>query len=192
MGYKRNGGTQASRSLMIKGRNEMNIQNIHRAATPAFIGLAALLSLGASQPAHAQIQVEVNREPVEFMGAQPEQIRGRVFIPLRDVAEALDAEVRWDPATQSVFGSRGRRLFKLPIGKRNAIINGERVRLDAPAQVVNGTTIVPLRFVAEALGAEVTWRPARQLVAINLPERGQGGDRRNPDRRKEYRPQHAE
>jgi hypothetical protein len=130
------------------------------------LALAALL-LCAAGPAGAQIQVEVNRRPVAFTGAQPARVGGRVLIPLRAVVEALGAEVRWEAATQTVRGGRGERQFSLSIGSRSASVNGAPVTLDVPAQLMGGTTMVPLRFVAEALGAEVQWNAAAQQVVIN-------------------------
>lgn len=134
----------------------------------AAIGAAALLTVGAAGPAAAQIGVDVNGRAVSFTDAQPMQMNGRVFIPLRNVAESLGATVRWDAATKTVYGSRDGRSFTLPIGARTAFVQGESMALDVPAQIVYGQTMVPLRFVGEALGAEVAWHPADRRVAVSL------------------------
>jgi hypothetical protein len=123
--------------------------------------------IAVAVPASAQIQVEVNARPVQFGAVQPARVNGRVLIPLRAVVESLGAEVKWEPATQTVRGKKGDREFSLQINSREAMLNGRPVTLDAPAQMISGTTMVPLRFVAEALGAEVEWNAARQLVVIN-------------------------
>lgn len=47
----------------------------------------------------------------------------------------------------------------LTIGSTTAIVDGREVELDVPPQIVNGRTLVPLRFVAEALGCRVDWEP---------------------------------
>lgn len=134
--------------------------------SPRLLGLAAMLSVGVVLPAAAEIGVEVNGRPVAFGAVAPQRIGGRVLIPLRAVVEALGAEVKWNAATQTVHGSKGEREFSLPIGSRTASVNGMSVNLDVPAQMVSGTTMVPLRFVAEALGAEVEWNAAAQRVVI--------------------------
>lgn len=131
-------------------------------------GILALAAAASGPAAAAAIGVEVNGQPVSFHGAQPQQIGGRVFIPLRSVAETLGAQIRWDAATRTAHGSRDGRSFALPLGSRTAFVDGRTLRLDAPARISGGQTIVPLRFVAEALGADVAWRPNLQLVAINL------------------------
>jgi hypothetical protein len=146
----------------------MRSRNFRRGVMPALLGIAALLLL-TGQPALAQIRVDVNGQPVAFREARPVMMQGRVFIPLRDVAESLDAHVTWDPVTRTVQGSRNDRSFTLPVGSRTAWVQGNPVTLDAPARIMAGRTMVPIRFAAEALGAEVAWHPAEQRVAITMP-----------------------
>jgi hypothetical protein len=54
-----------------------------------------------------------------------------------------------------------------------AWVNGEEVALEAPPVLRGGRTLVPIRFIAESLGAEVEWDAARRAVVITagpLPE----------------------
>jgi copper amine oxidase-like protein len=133
-------------------------------------GLAALLLLIPLSPAAAQIQVRVNGDRVRFPAAQPVRSGGRVLIPLRAVVESLGAQVDWDPATQTITGRKGERNFTLQVGSHEASVDGRTMFLDALPQIVQGTTMVPLRFVAEALGAEVEWNAAAARVSIRAPE----------------------
>lgn len=126
----------------------------------------------AALPAWAEIQVQVNGKDVQFGAVQPARIQGRVLIPLRAVVESLGAEVKWDGATQTVRGFKGEKEFQLQINSRYAQVNGKPITLEVPAQMMSGTTMVPLRFVAEALGAEVEWNAAAQQVVINSGEGG--------------------
>jgi hypothetical protein len=144
----------------------MRTLRLNRAAVPA--ALSALAALTLATAASAAIQVDVNGQPVRFGAVQPTSIGGRVFIPLRAVAESMKADVRWDASTQTVLGGREGRNFTLPIGARTANVDGRPVSLDAPARLMYGTTMVPLRFVAEALGAKVDWNNAAQRVSVNL------------------------
>jgi hypothetical protein len=146
-------------------------------ATALAVCAAGALSLAVIAPASARIQVDVNERTVAFRDVQPQEINGRVFIPLRDVAEALNAEVSWNNASQTVNGERAGKTFAIPIGSHNANVNGRSVNVDQPARLIHGRTLVPLRFAAEALGAEVAWHPADQRVAISLAGSGEpGGD----------------
>lgn len=49
-------------------------------------------------------------------------------------------------------------------------VNGKQVECDTPAQIINGRTMVPVRFVVEALGAEVNWLPNNNRVIITTKE----------------------
>lgn len=115
----------------------------------------------------AQIQVQVDGNAVYFPNAQPQYINGRVLVPLRGVFEQLGANVRWDQADQRVSATRGTTDVELRIGSRRASVNGSTVDLDVPPMVLNGSTMVPIRFVSEALGAQVGWVDAQQLVKIS-------------------------
>ena len=84
---------------------------------------------------------------------------GRTMVPLRLVAEALGAEVGWIDASRTVTVNGN--------GANLALIIGTPLPGDMGTPVLsNGRTFVPLRFVAEALGAEVAWDSVTQTVTI--------------------------
>jgi hypothetical protein len=60
--------------------------------------------------------------------------------------------------------------IKLTIGASDAIVNGSKVKLDVPAQIVKGSTVVPLRFVTESLGCALGWEPKAQIITITYPK----------------------
>lgn len=103
---------------------------------------------------------------MQFTGVQPQVVNGRVLIPSRGVLEQMGAYVGWDAATRAVIAQRGDKDVSLPIGSRTATVNGQLVTLDVPAMIISGTTMVPLRFLSEALGAGVVWDNATRTVAI--------------------------
>ena len=57
-------------------------------------------------------------------------------------------------------------MIELPIKAEYAKVNGKDVPLDVPAQILNGRTMVPIRFIAEALGCEVEWLEKERTVVI--------------------------
>ena len=91
---------------------------------------------------------------------------GRVLVPIRGVFEALGADVRYDERNRSIRATRGSDDIRLQIGDREARVNGSVQMLDVPARIMNGSTFVPLRFVSEALGADVRWNDNQQLVTV--------------------------
>lgn len=80
-------------------------------------------------------------------------VSGRTLVPLRSIFEALGARVNY--AGGRIEGQKGDRLVQLTLGSAAASVNGVPVTLDVPARLVGTATYVPLRFVAEALGARV-------------------------------------
>lgn len=129
--------------------------------------IAAGLFLVASSPALAGIRVQLNGQEVAF-DVPPRIDNGRTLVPLRAIFEALGAEVNWDGQARKVIATRGATVISLPVGASTASINGKPVNLEVPARIVDGRTLVPLRFVSEALGAQVSWDGATQTVSIHL------------------------
>lgn len=153
------------------------------------LGIGALLLLSAGNVTAQRINVTVNGSPVEFAGLGPLQVQGRTLVPVRGVLEKLGAKVAWVPSTRSVIASTGSMDIELHLGDRQATVNGKSVTLDVPAQEIEGSTMVPLRFLGEALGGVVKWDDATRTVTIvtngdtdsegpNPP----GRDRQNGDR----------
>jgi len=146
-------------------------------------GLAAVLFVIGSVAAYAKpIDVRVNGNMVNFGAVGPREMSGRVMVPLRGVLEKMGAYVSWDSATQTVFAERGDMSMTLPIGSYTAKVNGRNVNLDVPATTFAGTTMVPLRFVSEALGADVRWDAPTQTVFIDTGAQTSVGSTTIPSR----------
>lgn len=101
------------------------------------------------------------------MSVSPVIIEGRTLIPLRAIFEHLDAAVDWDNNTRTATVILGDRIVKLQIGSKIANVNGMDVLLDTPAIVLDGSTMVPVRFIVESLGAKVDWNNGSRTVIIN-------------------------
>ncbi|CAN7535827.1 stalk domain-containing protein [Paenibacillus sp. LjRoot56] len=90
------------------------------------------------------------------------------FIPLRGVFEAMGAKVIWEGTRQEVTIVKGSKTIVLPIGKKQALVNGTWQALsNAPFISAEGSTYVPLRFATEALGAQVAWESDKWTAVIN-------------------------
>lgn len=126
----------------------------------------ALVALCAGSASAQGINVTVNGRFVAFPGQPPVQRFGTVLVPLRGVFEELGASVQYEPATKTILAVKGPTTVSLRLGQAQALVNGESRALSVPAQAVSGTTLVPLRFVSEALGAQVKWEPATRTVRI--------------------------
>ena len=139
-----------------------------RNALRLLLAVALLCGLLPLQPAGAA----VNQVTVMYNGARldfdvPAQlVGGRVMVPLRGIFEAMGATVDWDGATQTATAVRGDTTVVLTVGSLRPTINGLVVLLDVPAQIVNGRTLAPLRFVGEAFGGVVAWNAATKTATI--------------------------
>jgi hypothetical protein len=151
----------------------------------ALVGAAALASTARAQPA----QIYLNGRPLET-SVQPMNRNGRLLVPLRDIFEALGARVRYNDATQEIRARRDDTRVEMRLGSRRAEVNDRVVLLDVPARSYYGHTMVPLRFVSEALGANVRYNAEEYRVSI-FDRRGHeefyGHDRRDGDMRPEHR-----
>ncbi|WP_342543832.1 copper amine oxidase N-terminal domain-containing protein [Lysinibacillus sp. FSL K6-4013] len=84
-------------------------------------------------------------------------IDNRTLVPLRSIFEELGATVIWNQNTKTISATKDTTNISLKLGTKTAVINGQAVSIDVPAQIRNGTTLLPLRFISEALGANVKW-----------------------------------
>ncbi|NQX48470.1 copper amine oxidase N-terminal domain-containing protein [Paenibacillus tritici] len=99
----------------------------------------------------------------------PVMVKGRTMVPLRAIFEAFNADIKWNQKTQTVTAYKDDTTVVLKIGSKIATINNKAVSLDVPGQNLKGRTMVPTRFVSEALGREVGWNKEAQLVTITTP-----------------------
>lgn len=95
----------------------------------------------------------------------PELRGGRVMVPFRTIFEALGAQVSWD-GKDTVTAKRGDLTVGLQIESQTAYRNDEAVTLDQAPVLSNGRTLVPLRFVSEAMGARVSYDGGSMTVTI--------------------------
>jgi hypothetical protein len=99
----------------------------------------------------------------------PYIVEGRTMVPMRAILEALGATVTWDERTQTATASNGTHRLQVTIGSRDAIIDGNKVKMDVPAQIIEDRTFLPLRFTAAALGAAVDWDRTTYTATIAQP-----------------------
>lgn len=119
-----------------------------------------------------EITVLYNNKKVVF-DQPPVAESGRTLVPFRAVFEAMGADVDWIGESRTAVGVRGNTIIALQLGNNIANVNNKKITLDVPANAINGRTLVPLRFVAESLGALVDWDGNTRTVTIDeLTEEG--------------------
>jgi len=91
---------------------------------------------------------------------------GRTMVPIRAIVEAKGGSVAWTPEHSMIdLMSHGNHV-RMWLGERGVWVNGSTNEMDVVPQVVNDRTLIPLRFVAEFLGAQVEWIGSQQMVVI--------------------------
>lgn len=90
----------------------------------------------------------------------------RTLVPLRFVSETLGAEVKWETGWNYCYVVKGDKEIKITFNSADIEVNGQVVTYDAPVEVVQDRTMVPIRFISEELGYDVKWNQANQLVII--------------------------
>lgn len=114
------------------------------------------------------INVVVNGKPVSFPDARAYiSQENRTMVPVRFISEQLGAQVNWQGSNHSVDIKYGSKNISLPVNKNLAYVDGRQLDLDAPAVIKDNRTMVPLRFISEALGARVLWSSAASTVRIS-------------------------
>ncbi|MDO4540379.1 MAG: copper amine oxidase N-terminal domain-containing protein, partial [Syntrophomonadaceae bacterium] len=106
---------------------------------------------------------ELVTEPAPYI------VNDRTLVPMRAIFEALDATVTWDETERSVTAVRDTDTILLYIGSTTAYVNEAAVILEAAPEIDAATwrTMVPLRFVSEALGCDVDWKAETLTVIID-------------------------
>jgi hypothetical protein len=133
-----------------------------------FLALAAFVPLVRAQgtPSQRPISVTVNGKLVTTPLVAPMMVDGRVLVPLRGVLEEFDVEIEWRAEEKTVVARGHGRTVTVPVGGTHGFVNGQPVPLDVSARIVNGRTLVPLRFIAEGLTAYVRWDEPNRTVIV--------------------------
>ncbi len=110
---------------------------------------------------------------IQVMDIAPVIVESRTLLPIRFVVEPLGGTISWNEPEQKVTIIRGTTTIELWIGNNMATINGVLVMIDPNNANVKpfiidppGRTMLPLRFISEALGCTVLWDEPTQTVTI--------------------------
>ena len=137
--------------------------------TPSFI-IPATPTAQPTTPAPAQnnaITVAINGTAVNFTDQQPTIIDGRTLVPVRGVFEDLGFNVSWNEQARQVTLSRANDTIVITIGSAAFTANGASHTLDVPAQIIGGSTMIPLRAVLESVGYGLVWDENTRTISIS-------------------------
>jgi hypothetical protein len=127
-------------------------------------GAARVARFAIGSPTYTVNDVEYEMDVAPYISG------GRTYLAVRYVSIALgvaEENIGWDPATETVTLARGSHTLMLRIGSTVMYVDGRPVEMDVAPEVVEpGRTMLPARWIAEALGGQVEWDEATQTVTI--------------------------
>lgn len=109
----------------------------------------------------------VKKEIDPGRGTKPQLYNNRTILPIKTLIEAIGGTVGWDGAEQKVTVQLGSKKIELWINKKIIKVNGEEKEIDVAPQIINSRTMVPIRFISENLGLNVTWDEKTKKITIN-------------------------
>lgn len=105
---------------------------------------------------------------------------GRTLVPIRAIFENMGMAVDWDENERTVNANGNGNAISLKIDETSATVNGETLYMDVPPRIIEGRTLVPLRFVSESVGAKVLWDEEKRIVNIYKSIKSDDKERRFP------------
>lgn len=93
--------------------------------------------------------------------------KGTTMVPLRAISENLGAQVDWNSETKGITITKNGSKVELTVGNQIGRINGTAKSIAVAPAIVDGSTMVPLRFIGEALSCQVGWEAETKVVTVN-------------------------
>ncbi|MEJ8555371.1 copper amine oxidase N-terminal domain-containing protein [Tepidibacter sp. Z1-5] len=116
-----------------------------------------------------EIKVQLNGEIVSFDVA-PQVINGTTFLPARSIVEKLGGTIEYVADTKTVTVKKDGTTVTLQVDNKSAKVekNGEvkEITLNESPKIINGVTLVPVRFLSEALDTKVGWDEFKRTVVV--------------------------
>lgn len=115
------------------------------------------------------VRVKLDGQLLNF-DTKPMIVENRTLVPFRVILEALGSEVGWNGDTKTVTAKKEDSIIKLQIGSIDAYLNQQNIKLDVSPIITDGRTLIPIRFISEALGCTVDWEGDTRTVIITSPD----------------------
>lgn len=152
-----------------------------RVVLSLMIAMFLFASVSSASPAEAQFKLGVGKYSINGYikdDVAPYVKNGRMYLPMRYVAYAVgigDNSIQWDAEKNTAYFAKpdptGQlKIVAVTIGQNYIMVGNEKKSIDAPAELKNGRTMLPLRAVAEAFGCEVKWDPESKIATVVVPE----------------------
>ncbi len=118
----------------------------------------------------SEVSVSLNGNIIDFPNQQPTVVDGRTLIPLRGVFDKMGYSIDWDNDTKTATLEKDGKRISVQIGENKIYIDGSPMEIDVPAQLINGSTMLPMRAITDASGTELLWDNDNKIATIIAPE----------------------
>ena len=135
-------GNETAETLLIKKVNEKKIT----------------LQIGSNLASVGSETIELEAPPVIE--------KGFTLVPLRFISEAFGASVDWNDALKVITINYRTLTIQLQVDSNVVLVGTEFKKLDVPPKIINGRTLVPIRFISETFGATVDWDGTTKTITI--------------------------
>jgi hypothetical protein len=112
------------------------------------------------------VEIDPGRDTVPIIS------NGSTLCPIRAIIEAIGGSIAWDGSEQKTTLTLKTLKLELWINKKTAKVNGVSKNLSIAPQIINGRTMLPLRFVSEELGCNVLWDATDKIITIEYSLKG--------------------
>ncbi|GGA03306.1 hypothetical protein GCM10008018_56590 [Paenibacillus marchantiophytorum] len=100
--------------------------------------------------------IEVNGSILD-LDVPPVLVEGSTLVPLRSILESLGLHLEWNSETKTIKATKDGTNMVLQVDNPVATVNGKSVTLAVSPKIINGATLVPIRFISESVGAQVDY-----------------------------------
>jgi len=118
------------------------------------------------------------KEITAGQNVQVQNVNSTVMVPLRMIAENLGYKVDWDQKSQKVTIVQQGKTLQLIVNQKSASVDEKTVVLTTAPLLKDNTTLVPIRFISEQFGLDVSWDNSNKVVSlvtpVAVPDNGNG------------------
>lgn len=161
---------------LASGTNTITIQVTNKAGDTVTVKKTVIYGSATTPTSKLTIVLKIGDPYMTVNGAKkeidpgrttaPVIVKGRTLLPIRALIETMGGSVAWNDTARAVTIKLKTTTIVLTIDKKQATVNGKAKDMDVAPQIINGRTMVPLRFVTEQLGCQVVWNADTKTVTI--------------------------
>lgn len=115
-----------------------------------------ITSANAAKDSDIPVDIEINGSYIQCDTSSYIQ-NGCTFSPLRTLSNALGADVEWNEKDGKITITNNSVKIEVYNNSSIAYVNGNKIDMGRNARIINGVSFIPVRFLSENLGGNVSW-----------------------------------